>query len=46
MITWVKKLICKWKGHDWMVYSFDTGYSPGDVEMAGHCNRCGVDTHE
>ena len=46
MIKWVKRLICKWKGHDWEVYAYQTGYWSYDIEQAGHCKRCGVDTHQ
>lgn len=41
----VKELICKLKGHDWETYAYSTGYYSYDVEQAGHCKRCGFDTH-
>lgn len=40
-----KELICQHKGHDWETYAFSTGYFSYDVEQAGHCKRCGFDTH-
>lgn len=46
MFRWIKRLICKYKGHDFEVYPHCTGYYSYDVEMAGHCKRCGFDTHE
>lgn len=39
----------KIKGHNWEVYPYYYGNSlcyNDDVEMAGHCERCGADTHE
>lgn len=45
ILLWIKKLLCKHKGHDWEVYSYSTGYYSYDVEMAGYCKRCGFDTH-
>jgi hypothetical protein len=44
-MKWLKKLICKIKGHDWEIYVYSTGYYSYDVEKAGHCKRCGLDTH-
>ena len=44
-IQFVKELICKKYGHDWESYAYSTGYYPGDVEQAGHCERCHFDTH-
>lgn len=32
--------------HDWSVYAYQTGPYPTDIEMAGHCKKCGYDTHE
>ncbi|HGZ2470664.1 TPA: hypothetical protein ACOITX_000208 [Enterococcus faecalis] len=32
--------------HDWSVYAYPTGPYPTDIEMAGHCKKCGYDTHE
>lgn len=32
--------------HDWSVYAYPTGPYPADIEMAGHCKKCGYDTHE
>lgn len=45
MIKYIKRLICKYKGHDWDIYEVSTGYYSTDVEMAGYCVRCGEDTH-
>lgn len=42
----IKKLICKHKGHDFQTYPISTGYESNDVEMAGYCKRCHFDTHE
>lgn len=27
--------------HDWSVYAYPTGPYPTDIEMAGHCKKCG-----
>ncbi|EGO8565834.1 hypothetical protein EID31_14450 [Enterococcus faecalis] len=32
--------------HDWSVYAYPTGTYPTDIEIAGHCKKCGYDTHE
>lgn len=45
-MKWIKRLICKYKGHDFEIYEFSTGYYSYDIEMAGCCKRCGFDTHE
>jgi hypothetical protein len=45
MLNIIKKIICKIKGHDWEVYAYSTGYHSYDIEKAGHCKRCGADTH-
>lgn len=37
---------CNQAGHDFEIYSHPTGYYSYDVEMAGHCNKCGFDTHK
>ena len=37
--------ICKYKGHDWEIYTVSTGYYSYDIEQAGYCKRCGYDTH-
>lgn len=42
----IKKLVCKIFGHKWSIYEHKTGYYSYDIEMAGHCSRCGADTHE
>lgn len=47
--NWYSQLLemaCKIKGHDFETYAYQTGYYSYDVEMAGHCKRCGFDTHE
>ena len=41
-MTWIKKIICKYFGHDFEVYPSDRDR----FEMAGHCKRCGYDTHD
>ena len=46
MNKYIKKLICKIFGHDWEFYAYSTGYYSYDIEKAGHCKRCGYDTHE
>ncbi len=45
MIKFIKRLICKHKGHDWDTYTVATGYWSYDIEQAGYCTRCGYDTH-
>ncbi|MEC4620879.1 hypothetical protein VST04_22565 [Bacillus paranthracis] len=45
MIKFIKRLICKHKGHDWDTYTVVTGYWSYDIEQAGYCTRCGYDTH-
>lgn len=37
---------CILNGHDFEVYEYSTGHWSNDIEMAGHCTRCGFDTHE
>ena len=32
--------------HELEPYAFYYGSAPTNVEMAGHCNKCGYDTHE
>ena len=32
--------------HEYEVYAYPTGSNPTDIEMAGHCKKCGYDTHE
>lgn len=46
LIKKVKKLICKIFGHKWEIYTYQTGYYSYDIEQAGHCKRCGFDTHD
>ena len=38
----IKKLICKYFGHNFGVYPSDRDR----FEMAGYCKRCGYDTHD
>lgn len=45
MVKFVKRLICKYKGHKWETYIVSTGYWGNDIEQAGYCVRCGHDTH-
>lgn len=45
MINWIKRLICKYKGHEWEAYTVSTGYWGNDIEQAGYCKRCKWDTH-
>lgn len=42
---YIGRFVCKYKGHNWTIYEFSTGYWGNDVEMAGYCERCGEDTH-
>lgn len=44
MIKWYKRLICKRKGHIYKYYT-STGYYEYEIEQAGYCERCGLDTH-
>ncbi|EOI54821.1 hypothetical protein [Enterococcus gilvus] len=41
----IKRWMCKLKGHNFESYEFRTGPYPLDIEEAGHCTRCGFDTH-
>lgn len=41
-MTWIKKIICKYFGHNFEVYPSDRDR----FEMAGYCKRCGYDTHD
>lgn len=45
MIKYIKRFICKHKGHKWTTYTVSTGYWSYDIEQAGYCTRCGYDTH-
>ena len=45
MFKRIRKIICKQFGHKWEIYSVSAGYCSYDVEEAGHCKRCGCDTH-
>jgi hypothetical protein len=45
VVNYIKRLICKRKGHEWVTYTVSTGYWSYDIEMAGYCTRCGYDTH-
>lgn len=45
LIRYFKRKVCQHKGHDFDSYAFY--YDPYDIpEQAGHCKRCGYDTHE
>lgn len=46
MINFIKRLICRYKGHDWVAYPYYHDVYDSIPEMAGGCQRCGVDTHE
>jgi len=46
LIQEIKEFICKIRGHDWETYEYKTGYWLYDIEQAGHCRRCGFDTHK
>ena len=45
MVKWIKRLICKYKGHKWDMYEVSVGYGSNEIEQAGYCLRCGEDTH-
>lgn len=45
MLTTIRQLICKHKGHNWDTYSVSTGYGSNEIEQAGFCLRCKEDTH-
>lgn len=47
-MKWLKRLLCKWFGRKWELYAYmpKGGYYSYDFEQAGHCKRCGEDTHE
>ena len=32
--------------HEYEAYAYQTGSNPTDIEMVGHCKKCGYDTHE
>lgn len=38
----IKKIICKYFGHNFEVYPSQKDR----FEMAGYCKRCGYDTHD
>lgn len=43
---WLNKMICKYKGHNFEIYWFQSGHQfYNDIEQAGLCLRCGFDTH-
>lgn len=44
-IKFIKRPICKHRGHNWDTYTVSTGYWGNDIEQAGYCKRCGEDTH-
>lgn len=46
LIKFIKRTICKYKGHNFETYLFSTGYWSNDIEQAGLCKRCEFDTHE
>lgn len=43
---WFRKLVCKFFGHKFETYIYSTGYWSYDIEQAGHCYICGVDTYD
>lgn len=45
LIKFIKRLICKYRGHDWETYTISTGYWSNDIEQSGYCKRCKLDTH-
>lgn len=45
MFEWIKRFICRRKGHDWDTYTVSTGYGSNEIEQAGYCKRCKLDTH-
>lgn len=45
MMRFIKRWICKFKGHHFVSYVFQTGPYPLDIEEAVRCKRCGFDTH-
>ncbi|WP_407857660.1 DUF1660 family phage protein [Enterococcus hailinensis] len=46
MPMFIKRWMCKLKGHNFESYEFRIGPYPLDIEEAGYCTRCGFDTHE
>lgn len=46
MFKFIKKYICKKKGHNFESYVYQYETYPYDIEQAGHCKRCGYDTHD
>lgn len=45
MILFIKRLICRIKGHDFYEYGI-YDHNHDIIEVAGECQRCGFDTHE
>ncbi len=45
LLKFIKRIICKIFGHRFETYIHQTGYWSYDIEQAGHCVRCGYDTH-
>lgn len=46
MFRFIRCMICKLHGHNFEIYEHRYGIHSTDIEMAGHCKRCGYDTHE
>lgn len=46
MWNFIKRLICKIKGHNFEEYGIYTEVGHEIIEVAGFCKRCGYDTHE
>lgn len=46
VLNFIKRVVCSRKGHNFEVYTFQTGYWSYCIEQAGYCKRCGFDTHE
>lgn len=45
IMQFIRRFICRWRGHHWVSYTVSTGYWGQDIEQAGYCTRCGYDTH-
>ena len=49
-MKWVKRIICWWRGHDWLIYPVygEMGFreTADFLYTAGHCRRCGKDTED
>jgi len=48
MIKLINRLICNLFGHKLTIYTYYNNpcNNSYDIEMAGHCERCGWDSHE